>query len=406
VRILVLSNLYPPAVRGGYEVECAGIVAFLRERGDTVRVLTSREGASASDLGSEVVRALPLLKHPRVARLLAPAAAALAARITRREIAQFDPDAVFVWNAAQLPHAAVDVILSTGIPTIFRVCEQWFGGLFSDDRFMRRLSHTARPGVDPLAALARVINTLPPLRLDGKSAVPVAISWASEYLRATVSVPERLDVVLERTIYPATDRDSEFASVERRESSSPLIVFLGRLSSEKGCDVLIQACGLLADRGVSARLVVAGGGSRSDLSRLRQVAETVGVADRCAFPGRLAIPEIRKLFAAGTVLAIPSTWNEPFGLVVIEGALARIPVVASRVGGIPEILEDGKEILLVPPADPEALADAIAHTIDRPQDARERARRAYTRARSLSWSSYASSTGAFVDDALRALTRE
>jgi glycosyltransferase involved in cell wall biosynthesis len=402
VRILVVSNLYPPAIRGGYEIECAGVVSYLRERGDEVRVVTSTKGSSEQDAGL-VARVLPLLDNERSARLTAPAAALAGARAARNQIERFRPDLTFVWNGAGIPHAALHVILSSGLPTAFRVCQQWFGGLYVDDRFMKNLVRDDR-AKHPFGLLARAVNELPALRLERLESVPVAISWVSDFVRRSVVVPPSLAPVLERTINPSTDRHDEFASVVRHPSAAPLIAFLGRLTREKGCDVLIEAVGIMGREGIRPRVVLAGYGSPQDIARLRRVAELAGVADLCEFPGQLDTGEICELFGAATVLVVPSTWAEPFGMVVIEGALARVPLIASRVGGIPDILAEDDEILLVPALDRAELAGALVRTITRPAEASARAVRAAARASTMSWEAYASATGAFVDEALETLS--
>ena len=91
------------------------------------------------------------------------------------------------------------------------------------------------------------------------------------------------------------------------------------------------------------------------------------------------------------------------GIVVIEGALARVPIVASRVGGIPELVGED-EAILVPPRDPEALADAVQQVLDDPEAASRRVSRAYERAQARSWDAYTRATAAFVDDAYAALS--
>src|ERR671936_2499776 len=103
MRILVVSNLYPPAVYGGYEVLCAETVKRLRERHEVV-VLTSAAESAPAEPG--VVRELELLPPGKGSILRAPIAALRAARATRRLIRSFQPDLVFVWNGAQIPQAA------------------------------------------------------------------------------------------------------------------------------------------------------------------------------------------------------------------------------------------------------------------------------------------------------------
>ena len=106
MRILVISNLYPPAVRGGYEVECAGVVDHLRERGDEVTVLTSKLGRTGEN-DDGVLRRLPFLPQSPLGALRAPLASISAARTARKVIDSFRPELVFAWNCAQIPHAAV-----------------------------------------------------------------------------------------------------------------------------------------------------------------------------------------------------------------------------------------------------------------------------------------------------------
>jgi glycosyltransferase involved in cell wall biosynthesis len=267
---------------------------------------------------------------------------------------------------------------------------------------LRHLSSETSHPASPYPFLARSLNALPPLRLDPRRETPVAISWVSAYLRGAVTVPRGLNAVLERTIYPATNRDAEFASVQRRESETPQVAFFGRLTPEKGSAVLVQAIARVSDSNDAVELVIAGDGSRSDVARLRSLADSLGIGQRCRFVGPLDTDGMCALLATATVVAVPSTWQEPFGLVLVEAALAGVPVVATRVGGIPEIFSDD-EILLVAPSDKHELAQAISRTFAHPEERRERARRARARARTLMWQRYADATCSFVDDAYRTL---
>ena len=121
--------------------------------------------------------------------------------------------------------------------------------------------------------------------------------------------------------------------------------------------------------------------------------------------GRLELDDLTELLARSHVLVVPSLWAEPFPLVSIEGALARVPIVASKTGGIPEQLEDGSQALLFPPGDADACAEAIAAILSHPDDATKRAERAFERASSLSWSNYLRETDAFISGSLAALAR-
>ncbi|MEN3304526.1 MAG: hypothetical protein V7603_728 [Micromonosporaceae bacterium] len=132
-------------------------------------------------------------------------------------------------------------------------------------------------------------------------------------------------------------------------SGGLLIGSVGRLDRVKGHDVLVRALAKVPD----ARAAIVGAGAERDA--LQRLATELGVADRVRLPGRS--DRVAGLLAGFDVYCQPSRY-EGLGLALIEAMLAGLPCVASRVGGIPEVLGDCG--LLVPPDDPDALADALA----------------------------------------------
>lgn len=408
MRILVVSNIYPPVVRGGYEVECSGAVGILRARGDDVLVLTSRAGgrgarAAAAGLDVGVAREIPASPNTKRAQLAAAPMAVAGSRIARRHLRSFRPDLAFVWNGAQIPHTAIYEILASGTPTAFRVCEHWFGGLFNRDFFLRYLSRGESGLRSVWGTGARGLNHLPGFGFDRTVEADVAVSWVSDFLRERVGMPDGLRPRLERVIHPTTRHAAAFAAVRRSTPEVATIAFVGRLTHEKGADVAVGALGRLAQQGFDARLVLVGGGSAEDEQRLGQLADELGVTDRCTFAGRQDVEGICAVLARSTVLVVPSIWEEPLPITVIEGALARVPIVGSRVGGIPEALTEGEEMLLAAPGDADDLAHAVGAVLSDPAAAEARAARAFARASALSWEWYTEMTTSFVDDAYAAL---
>jgi glycosyltransferase involved in cell wall biosynthesis len=143
----------------------------------------------------------------------------------------------------------------------------------------------------------------------------------------------------------------------------------------KGVDVLLAAMALLRDRFPTLRLLAVGTGS---LDRpLQKMAAEIGIADRVRFTGlRTDVPAI---FRGLDLLVLPSR-SEGLPMVLLEAFGLSVPVVATRVGGTPELVEDGVTGLLVPPEDPAALADAIARALASPELRRDlgtRARRVF-----------------------------
>jgi glycosyltransferase involved in cell wall biosynthesis len=151
--------------------------------------------------------------------------------------------------------------------------------------------------------------------------------------------------------------------------AAPLL-FVGRLRVRKGLEVLLAALAALRQRGGPAPpLLVAGDGEHRSALEARAVA--LGLGEAVTFLGRRDAAEVRALLAGARALVVPSIY-EGMPLVVLEAMEAGLPVVASRVSGLPEVVLDGETGWLVPAEDPAALATALAEVLDDPQEAARR----------------------------------
>ncbi|MBX9601265.1 MAG: glycosyltransferase [Bryobacteraceae bacterium] len=138
-----------------------------------------------------------------------------------------------------------------------------------------------------------------------------------------------------------------------------VVLAVGRLSSEKGhADLLYAVRDLAPPVRRDLRVVFAGDGP--ELPRLRQLAARLGLAETVVFAGLRK--DVRPFYAAATVLALPSH-TEGSPNVVLEAMAARVPIAATAVGGVPEILTDQQTGLIVPPRDPAAMSAALARLL-------------------------------------------
>ena len=148
-----------------------------------------------------------------------------------------------------------------------------------------------------------------------------------------------------------------------RNGATPDDVVIGsvaRLSREKGLDVLLAALAQLIERGAPVRLVLAGDGP--ERARLERLARKLGIASRVDFRGEVPHDQVPAVLAELDVFALPSR-AEGFGVAALEAAAMELPVVASNVHGLPDVVDDGRSGLLVPPNDAEALAAAMERLI-------------------------------------------
>jgi glycosyltransferase involved in cell wall biosynthesis len=194
-------------------------------------------------------------------------------------------------------------------------------------------------------------------------------AFARDAYRAMVGSPGGIVRVVPNGISAA-----EMAPIEP-DADAADIVSVGEFRHIKGTDVLIEAVAELHRSGRHVSLAVAGDGEEGPA--LREQVSRLGLTDNIRFLGHV---QARKAFSQGGLLVVPSR-ADSLPYVVIEAGGARIPIIASRVGGIPEIL--GQDGNLIPPEDPVRLAAAIAAALDDPAAARASAERLAARVREL-----------------------
>lgn len=151
------------------------------------------------------------------------------------------------------------------------------------------------------------------------------------------------------------------ARIDPRLAGRRFILSVASLEPKKGIDTLLRAFAVLRGEGVDAMLALVG----PDVGvgdRLRALAAELGVSDHVAFCGELPHRDLHAYYTAAAVFCLASR-AEPFGIVLLEAGAFGCPVVATAVGGIPEILEHEVTARLVPPDDPPALAAQLNRTL-------------------------------------------
>ena len=158
-------------------------------------------------------------------------------------------------------------------------------------------------------------------------------------------------------------------TIPARQPRPGRIVSVGRLVPKKGFDILIRACGELGRRGIAFELVLLGGGELRD--ELLALAREQRIGDRVCMVGARPQSEVVEQLAAAEIFALspvvlPDGDRDGIPNVLLEAMAAGVPVVATTVSGIPEVVTDGDTGRLVPPQRPDLLADALAQLLTDP----------------------------------------
>ena len=189
------------------------------------------------------------------------------------------------------------------------------------------------------------------------------IVTVSDSVRQTLlrcGVPnDKIEVIHHGTNVEAFAKTTEDRRDVRRALDIPedsvAVGIVGRIAPEKGHAVLLEAFGKVHDR-YPLSLVIVGNGPDEQL--IRDQAAKMGLTDKVFFTGFR--DDVNNVINALDVVTVPSTWNEPCSAVVQQGMALSKPIIGTRAGGTPEMVLDDETGFLVPPSDPDALADALA----------------------------------------------
>lgn len=180
-----------------------------------------------------------------------------------------------------------------------------------------------------------------------------AVSWSTRADLVRRGLPaERIEVV-----HGGIDHDRYRPDPDFERATVPTFCYVGRLKRYKGLDVLVLAMERLRERGMEARLVVAGTGD--DRERLRRQVEDRGLGDRIRMPGWITEEDKVELLRTAWTNLYPSP-KEGWGLTNVEAAACGTPTVASDAPGLRESVIDGETGFLVPHGDPDAWAERLA----------------------------------------------
>jgi len=155
------------------------------------------------------------------------------------------------------------------------------------------------------------------------------------------------------------------------------ILFVGRLTKQKSVEILLKAIKILKNK-YSGNLKIAIVGDGELKENLNNLTVELGVNREVKFLG--VRKDVKELMVSSKIFVLPSRW-EGFGLVIIEAMSNMLPVIATNVGGIPELIENGKDGILVPPENPKALARAINSLLENKELREKLSQTAYKKVR-------------------------
>lgn len=341
MRVVVVSGIWPPDP-GGPASHAPALAEFLVGRGHTVEVVTTADTEPAA-------RAYPVQWASRRSPARHVRAALLVRECGRR--------ADVVYATSMVRRAALGTRLARRPLVVKLVSDEVFERAVRSGRYAGTLDEFQHVGGARWRALRATRNAA--LRGSRQVFCPsaylrgIALRWGLDPARVSVLPNPAPDVP------PLSPRD-ELRDELGLAGPRPLLAFAGRLGPQKALGVALEA--VAAVPGVT--LAVAGDGP--ERARLEARARELGLEDRVRFLGGVPRDAVLRLFGAADASVLSSAW-ENFPHTVVEALAVGCPVIATAVGGVPEVVRDGVNGLLVPPGDPVALAAAISRLLSDPE---------------------------------------
>lgn len=336
LKILVINNLYPPQVIGGYERALADYARLLYHRGHEVLVVTANvEGLPTSYKKSEPepfeVRRDFLLygtwtnEGSILFSLEQWAKVIIQNRIALAQVLRsFQPQVCLAGNMDLLGIEVIEQLLAADIPVAHYVMN-------------------SVPGypVDfaPRSCLYRYISVS---------------NWIREKLGE-----QGYPIETAQTIYPGAEVEV-FYQAELPPRDRLRIVYASLVMPYKGADVFVEALSILHAAGVDFTATIAGGSLQPQfVEELKRFVESEGFQERVHFAGLLTRQELKQLYRTHNVWVLPSRFEEPFSIGLLEAMIAGLTIVVSNTGGSPEAVEHGKSGLIFESENPLDLADCL-----------------------------------------------
>jgi glycogen synthase len=361
MRILVVTNMYPPHAYGGYEQSCMDVVEKWREAGHSVLVLTSRirvrgEPEPSTDERRSVWRDLYLYWDDHEIVDPSPWRRFVYERsneaCVRRAVSMFRPDVASAWAMGAMSFGLLAKLRRLEVPVVSVICDEWpiYGPVV--DGWLRALG--------PRPRLARAVSYL-----TGLSTAPPAIDstgpscFVSEHLRRVCREKSIWSFPESGVVYSGIEHeDFPYSGHDRRWRWR--LLYVGRIDPRKGIDTALRA---LASCPPNATLEMVGRGDDRYLDELHALAAELGLSDRVQFTS-CPRSQLAKHYGAADALVFPAVWEEPFGLVPVEAMACGTPVVGTSVGGAAEFLVDGVNCLTFSPGDSNSLVGRLHRLAD------------------------------------------
>jgi glycosyltransferase involved in cell wall biosynthesis len=374
VKILVITNLFPPLHAGTFDYRCQAVTESLIKRGHEVYILTSRYGLTADQVDREIARRLII--NGKFEQPLVTSFGALKEiefynnQAVLETIQLFQPELVYVWSLEGLSKSIIFTLRNSKVPTVYDVSDDWLSRGISEDPW---LNWWNRPSAPMGAAFARKtfeifgrrdkINAAAPTRMmKGYERVPElygktkageaaqANSIGAFHFERLYFCSQALKSEAENAgfrvghgeiIYPGIPTDRFWCDIKPASSTPRKFLIVSRLSPRSGVLTALEGLKVALKNGAQASLSIYGRGQSEQMAQLRSFViqhslpvEFLTVSNQQK--------DLAQVYRQHDAYIYCTEWDEPFAITPLEAMASGLPLIAARSGGVRELLRGGE----------------------------------------------------------------
>ena len=360
MKILVISNLYPPHYIGGYELCCYDVTELLRAKGHSIKVLTSNHGIGRFEASGDTYRLLKVSLSWGKSGILETMVRLISSeihnqRVFRKVCQEFSPDLIYIWNLSGLSMSLAFLAQRTGIPVTYYILDEWLLGYYKQ----KHRNITYRIG-------KRLFNlSLKMLKYEaGSGEIDFThLVFVSQFLKNSYAdtIPQAADT---KVVHLGINIEQYPFKLK---SKDPIrLLYVGQVVPHKGVHTLIEAMKIIGHYRDIALTIVGGTVFPDYETKLKALVESSDMRDRIRFTGPMTREAIAAIYSEHDILIFPSIWDEPLGMAPLEAMSSGLAVVGTGAGGSSEIFRNGINALTFPKEDAGSCACQILRLIDEP----------------------------------------
>ncbi|MCK5215599.1 MAG: glycosyltransferase family 4 protein [Candidatus Omnitrophica bacterium] len=365
MKILVISNLYPPYDIGGYEILCRDTVEHMKRQGHKVIVLTSYYGLNSPNEDGDVLRLLEQQWSPGYKEghwLLSLLSKHRDVKAFERIVFEQRPDLLLVFSMNGLPVQLFSAVSKCPVPKVFKVCDKWIVSYKKEisrllQKFTEQGSHKGK------YFLRRILGHFVNYRIGvnwGEFASG-RMAFVSEYLRNSYA-ENGISVYNCPIIYNPVDTKVFQPNGTKKMKKKLKILYVSQLLPHKGAHVVLEALTKLIEKknDINVTLNIVGTSENTKyLKLLKKIASEHNIEKNIVWHGKVEKKELVNFYHNNDIFVFPVIWDEPFALTLIEAMSSGIAVISTATGGSREILRDRENCLVFPASDATSLSERI-----------------------------------------------